>query len=293
MATDREIKRRIRSVKNISQVTKAMEAVSASKMRRAQQQVLSTRPYAQKAQEVLSFLAYMPHSGLPMFHPLLEARPVEKVLMVLITADRGLAGGFNSHMINTALKFADQLDKPTSWVTVGRKGRDYMARYGYHIIAEFTKLGDRPTSLDVAPIARVVTDEFVAQRVDAVYLCYTDFVNVLRQVPTVKQLLPIEPIKPETKWSPDYIFEPDPETILDLVLYRFVELQILQALYESIASEHAARMVAMRNATDAALELIDVLTLSYNKARQERITREILDIAGGAEALRRAREMES
>ncbi len=289
MARDREIKRRIRSVKNIAQVTKAMEAVSASKMRRAQQQVLATRPYAQKAQEVLNFLAYAPFNRNRM-HPLLEERPVERVLMVLITADRGLAGGFNSHMIRTAIHFAEELNKPTTWITVGRKGRDYMARYGYNIVAEFTKLGDRPTSVDIAPIARVAAEEFVGKRVDAVYLCYTDFVNVLRQVPTVKQLLPIEPIRPTVKWSPDYIFEPDPETILNLILYRFVELQILQGIYESIASEHAARMVAMRNATEAALELVDVLTLSYNKARQERITKEIMDIAGGAEALRQAQE---
>ncbi len=289
MARDREIKRRIRSVKNIAQVTKAMEAVSASKMRRAQQQVLATRPYAQKAQEVLNFLAYLPREGRPL-HPLLQERPIQKVLYILITADRGLAGGFNSNMIRKALRFAEDLGKPASWITVGRKGRDYMVRYGYNVIAEFVRLGDRPTSLDVAPIARVATEEFVGERVDAVYLCYTDFVNVLRQVPTVRQLLPIEPIEPEVKWSPDYIFEPDPDTILDLVLYRFVELQILQALYESIASEHAARMVAMRNATDAALELVDVLTLSYNKARQERITKEIMDIAGGAEALRKAQE---
>jgi len=289
VARDREIKRRIRSVKNIAQVTKAMEAVSASKMRRAQQQVLATRPYAQKAQEVLNFLAYLPREGRPL-HPLLQERPVERVLYILITADRGLAGGFNSNMIRTALRFAEDLGKPATWITVGRKGRDYMARYGYNIIAEFIRLGDRPTAMDVAPIARVATDEFVAERVDAVYLCYTDFVNVLRQVPTVKQLLPIEPIKPTVPWSPDYIFEPDPDTILNVVLYRFVELQILQALYESIASEHAARMVAMRNATEAALELVDVLTLSYNKARQERITKEIMDIAGGAEALRKAQE---
>ncbi len=289
MASDREIKRRIRSIKNIAQVTKAMEAVSASKMRRAQQQVLATRPYAQKAQEVLNFLAYLPQNR-RLLHPLLQERPVEKALIVLITADRGLAGGFNSHIIRHALHFSESLDKPTRWVTVGRKGRDYMARYGYSIVAEFTKLGDRPTSLDVAPIARIAAEEFVAERADAVYVCYTDFINVMRQVPTTKQLLPIEPLKPQVKWSPDYIFEPDPETILDLVLYRFVELQVLQAVYESIASEHAARMVAMRNATDAALDLIDELTLSYNKARQERITREIIDIAGGAEALRQALE---
>lgn len=289
MARDREIRRRIRSVKNIAQVTKAMEAVSASKMRRAQQQVLATRPYAQKAQEVLNFLAYLPRERRPL-HPLLQERPVERVLYILVTADRGLAGGFNSDIIRTALRFADELGKPARWITVGRKGRDYMARYGYDIVAEFIRLGDKPTSVDIAPIARVAIDEFIGERADAVYICYTDFINVLRQVPTVKQLLPIEPIKPTVPWSPDYIFEPDPDTILNLVLHRFVELQILQAIYESIASEHAARMVAMRNATDAALELVDVLTLSYNKARQERITKEIMDIAGGAEALRKAME---
>ncbi len=289
MASDREIKRRIRSIKNISQVTKAMEAVSASKMRRAQQQVLSTRPYAAKAQEVLNFLAYLPQ-GRRRMHPLLQQRPLQKALVVLVTGDRGLAGGFNSHIIRKALKFNDDLKKPVSWIAVGRKGRDYMARYGYPIVAEFTRLGDRPTSLDVAPIARVGAEEFAAGRVDAVYVCYTDFINVLRQVPRIKQLLPIEPIQPQLRWSRDYIFEPDVESILDRILYRFLELQVLQAVYESIASEHAARMVAMRNATDAALELIEELTLSYNKARQERITREILDIAGGAEALRQVQE---
>ena len=281
-----------------------MEAVSASKMRRAQAQVEATRPYAAKAWEVITFLARLRQSQGDL-QPLLEAREVKKVCMLLITADRGLAGGLNSAMINQAWrsirKWEDE-GKKVTLVTVGRKGRDWMGRYGPPTRATFINVGDRPTSsfLDdgvghhesanaditsVAPIARVVVDDFVNGDCDAVYLAYTDFVNVLRQVPVVRQLLPISPGEPTAPMAPDYIFEPDAQTVLNTVLYNFTELQILQALYESIASEHAARMVAMRSATDAANDLISDLTLSYNKARQEKITKELLDIAAGANAL--------
>ena len=189
-------------------------------------------------------------------------------------------------------------------VSVGKKGRDWMVRYGPELRATFVNVGDRPTSeflpqggtapaagadmTSVAPIARVVIEDFVNHECDAVYLAYTDFINVLRQQPTVRRILPIEPGEPVTPMAADYIFEPDAQTVLGQVLYKFTELQILQALYESIASEHAARMVAMRNATDAANDLIEDLTLSYNKARQEKITKELLDIAAGANALAQA-----
>lgn len=302
MANDREIKRRIRSVTNIAQVTRAMEAVSASKMRRAQAQVLSTRPYASKAQEVLSFLSRV-RSTMAMEQPLLQQREIRRVCMILITADRGLAGGLNSNMIRRAAASIQQWEKEgkeVELVTVGRKGRDWMRRYGPPIRAEFIGIGDRPGSpylsksgeqlashsASVAPITRVVTEDFSDGRVDAVYLAYTEFHNTVSQEPTVRQLLPIVPLTDlPTTMAPDYIFEPDASTVLSQVLYSFTEVQILQALYEAIASEHSARMVAMRNATDAAEELIDDLTLSYNKARQSAITMALLDIAGAANAV--------
>lgn len=301
MAADREIKRRIRSVKNIAKVTRAMEAVSASKMRRAQAQVEATRPYANKAWEVLTYLARLRQSQADL-QVLLQDREVKTICLVLITADRGLAGGLNSAVINHAWRHIQQWEdegKKVSVVTVGRKGRDWMARFGVPMRATFINVGDRPTSEflegskqatgadinSVSPIARVVIDDFSNGECDAVYLAYTDFVNVLRQVPTVRQILPIRPSEPTAPMAPDYIFEPDAQTVLGLVLYNITELQILQSLYEAIASEHAARMVAMRNATDAANDLISDLTLSYNKARQEKITKELLDIAAGANAL--------
>ena len=301
MAADREIKRRIRSVKNIAKVTRAMEAVSASKMRRAQAQVEATRPYAAKAWEVLTFLARLRQSQADL-QPLLQDREVKTICLVLMTADRGLAGGLNSAIISHAWRHIQQWEdegKKVTVVTVGRKGRDWMARFGVPMRATFVNVGDRPTSEflegakkatgadinSISPIARVVIDDFVNGECDAVYLAYTDFVNVLRQVPTVRQILPIHPSDPSAPMAPDYIFEPDPQTVLSMVLYNVTELQILQSLYESIASEHAARMVAMRNATDAASDLISDLTLSYNKARQEKITKELLDIAAGANAL--------
>jgi F-type H+-transporting ATPase subunit gamma len=208
----------------------------------------------------------------------------------------------NSAIINTAWRQIQQWEdegKKVSLVTVGRKGRDWMARFGVPMRATFVNVGDRPTSEflegakkatgadinSVSPIARVVIDDFTNGDCDAVYLAYTDFVNVLRQVPIVRQILPIRPGEPTAPMAPDYIFEPDAQTVLSMVLYNITELQILQGLYESIASEHAARMVAMRNATDAANDLISDLTLSYNKARQEKITKELIDIAAGASAL--------
>jgi F-type H+-transporting ATPase subunit gamma len=287
MASTREIRRRIRSVRNIAKVTKAMETVAASKMRKAQQQVLATRPYAEKSWEVLTYLARLrPIAAAE--QPLLQQREVGRVAVLLITADRGLAGAYNSNIIRkTALQIQqwEQQGKEVSIVTVGRKGRDWMVRHGPPVRAEFTGLSDRPSSNDIAPVANVVIEDFVRGQCDAVFLATTDFVNTLRQEPEIRQLLPIVPAHPEGSMAADYIFEPDPQTILGEVLRGITELQILQAIYEAIASEQSARMVAMRNATDAADDLIGDLTLSYNKARQEAITKELLDIVGGTTAL--------
>lgn len=290
MPSTREIRRRIRSIKNIAKVTKAMETVAAAKMRKAQQQVLATRPYATRAWEVLTYLARLRRSNAAE-QPLLQQRPIKKICVLLISGDRGLAGAYNGNVISEA---ADRIREweaqglEVNVVTIGRKGRDWMLRHGPPLQAEFTGLSDRPTSNDVAPVASVLIEDFVSGDFDAVYVIFTSFVSTLRQEPTMWQLLPIVTAQPEIAMAPDYIFEPDPQTILGEVLRGLTELQILQAVYESIASEQSARMVAMRNATEAANDLIGDLTLSYNKARQESITKELLDIVGGASALAQA-----
>jgi F-type H+-transporting ATPase subunit gamma len=287
LATAREIKRRIKSIRNTAQVTRAMETIAASRMRRAQQQVLSSRPYSKKAWEVLTYLARLPQSG-EAVHPLLQQRPEKSIGLVLITADRGLAGGLNSNMIRKAVSFLKEKDLPTQIIAVGKKGRDWMVRYGPPLRASFVNLGDRPTAVDIAPIARIVIEDYINRAYDGVYVGYTDFINTLRQEPTIFKLLPIEPAEPTVPMAPDYIFEPDINTVLDTVLRQFTEIQILQAVYEAIASEQSARMVAMRNATEAAEDLIADLTLSYNKARQQSITRELLDITGASEAMKKS-----
>ena len=302
MATVREIRRRIKSVKSIAQITRAMQAVAASRMRRAQEAVLATRPYAQRAWALLTHLAAQRREVEEM-HPLLEVRPVRRVALVLLSSDRGLCGAFNANIIRQALEYVGALPVPVDVVAVGRKGRDMMLRRGQSLVADFSDLPAQPVLADVTPIARIVLDGFLDGTYDAVWLAYTDFVNTLRQEPVVKRLLPLTPTEMEkqamaeyveeatleTIEVPEYIYEPDPRTILDTVLPRFTELQIYQSVLESIASEHSARMVAMRNATENAEALTQDLQLTYNKARQQAITSEIMDIAGGAEALAQAR----
>lgn len=301
MPSTREIRRRIRSVKNISQVTRAMQMVAASKMRRAQEQVLATRPYAEKAWEMLTHLAAQ--RGVDEeAHPLLEPREkLDLIGIVLITADKGLCGSYNHNMIQATWRYIQELPYPVELITVGKRGRDAMWRLGQKIGAEFSDLPPQPGILDIAPIARTAMDGFISGHYDAVYLAHTDFINTLLQRPAFWQLLPIHPLRlgvtPISEYRGDvtappgaeYLYEPDQRTILDTLLPRFTELQIYQAVLESLASEHSARMVAMRNATENANELVDDLTLTYNRARQEAITKEMLDIVGGAEALTQAR----
>lgn len=288
MASTREIRRRIKSVRNISQVTKAMEAVSAAKMRKAQSQVLATRPYAERAREVLAYIARLAGTEV---HPMIQPRAViKRVGILLVTADRGLAGGFNANVIRHAAALIREKRKAgaeVEVVTVGRKGRDWLLRYDPVVRAEFTKMPDNPTTYDIAPVVRVLIDDFNQGYFDEVYTVYTDFINTIKQVPVTRKLLPVEPAETSVGMAPEYVFEPSPEAVLNQVLFGFTEVQILQALYESLASEHSARMVAMRNATDAANELIDTLTLTYNKARQENVTRELMDIVGGTSAVAR------
>ena len=283
MATEREIKLRVRSVKNIQQVTKAQQTISASKMRRAQDAVLASRPFEQRLREVLNDLA--PYAD-PKSSPLLVKRPVKRALMLLVTSDRGFVGGMNTNNVRSALRHSESLPS-VGWIPVGRKGVAQLRRFAQPVIAEFSGLGDRPTTVDTNVIVKVVVEEFLSARVDEVYLSFTRFVNTLRQVPTVRRILPLVPEEEDVDSRPplQYLFEPDPETVLNAVLPRLLEVAVYQAILESLASEHSARLIAMRNATEAAGDLIQELTLQANKARQWRITKEMLEIASGAEAM--------
>ncbi|MCM8745105.1 F0F1 ATP synthase subunit gamma [Thermomicrobium sp. CFH 73360] len=287
--TPREIRRRIRSIKNTAQITRAMEMVAASKMRRAQQAVLAARPYAERIRAMLGDLAAMssPQEEVRAF-PLLQRRPIRRIQLILVTSDRGLAGSLNTNVIRRAVDFMTherpELLENFDIVAVGRKGREFLVRYGWPMVAEFTRITDRPSIEAVRPLAELATQDFTTRRVDAVFVVYTHFINTLKQEPRVLQLLPIEP--PEgTGAISDYIFEPDPVTVLEALLPRFIEMQLYRVLLEASASEHSARMVAMRNATQNALDLVAELTLTYNKARQAQITREVSEIAAGANAL--------
>ncbi len=290
-ATVRELKHRIQSVKNIGQVTRAMEAVAASKMQRAQEATLASREYADKTWEVLTFLASQPtQQEEEQVLPLLQKRPVENVGLIVITPDRGLAGALVSNILREAVNFTKAQQVPVSMIAVGRKGIIFLGHHNYPLHATFSDIPDLPSVVDISPIARLAIDDFTSGVFDQVHLCYTDFINTLRQEPVIRQLLPIRPAPPAERPPAEYTFEPDPQSILSEVLPRFTVFQIYQAILEAQASEHSARMVAMRNATENAEELAEDLTLEYNKARQTEITLEILDIAGGAEALAQARE---
>ena len=280
----RLIRRRIRTIKSTAKITKAMEMIAASKMRQAQLRVLAARPYAEKMREVLADLSAQP-KGQDEIHPLLQQREVKRIAVINITSDRGLCGGLNANINRRTAGFILEQKVPVSVVVVGRKGRDFMRRYGREILAEFTQLGDRPTLLDTTPISRVVIDDYTKGIVDEVYLAYTQFISTVNQRPVLWKLLPIEPAQKEQTSNVEYIYEPAPAVVLENLLPRYVEMQVYHAILESIASEQSARMVAMRNATDNANDMINELTLMYNKVRQELITNELLDIAGGIATL--------
>ncbi len=285
MANIRLIRRRIKGIQSTAKITRAMEMIAASKMRKAQEYGLAGRPYSEKITQVLAALAALSLDGQAL-HPLLQRRqPVKKISVVHITPDRGLTGGLVSNINRRTANFILEQGVPVALITIGRKGFDFMKRSGQNIIAEFTKLGDRPILTDTLPISRIVIDDFSSCAVDEVYLAYSRFVSTMVQEPLLQKILPVEPAPIPVSQNVDYIYEPDPTTVLGGLLPRFVEMQVFHAILESIASEQSARMVAMRNATDSASELVDELTLVYNKTRQEMITTELLDIIGGAVAL--------
>ncbi len=286
MANTREIRRRIRTVQNAAKVTKAMELVAASKMRRAQQRALAGRPYAERLTWVLADLAEtMPQMDPDTLHPLLQRRDVEKACIVLMTPNRGLCGGLPANINRRASSLALDLDVPISMIAIGKKGRDYFRRSDVDMRATFTELGDYPEYNEILPVARVVIDDYLANEYDQVLLVYPFFVNTMTQEPRVHQLLPVQPPEDQETQAVDYIYEPNREELLADLLPRYIEMEIYEAILETIASEQSARMVAMRNATDAAEEMLEELTLARNKARQEQITKELLDIVGGVESM--------
>lgn len=291
MATLREVRRRISSVSNIAQITRAMQMVAASRMKRAQDAILAARPYSDELRQALARVSGAVGAEVD---PLLARRPVRRVGLIVITTDRGLVGSLNANAVRAVLRHVaeeaarDGEEAEVTAITVGRKGRDALRRAGVPIAAHFAQLGDRPSFADVTPIARLVTEDFLSGTYDRIELAYSTFINTLSQRPVIVTVLPVE--QPgmgaaETETNDEYLFEPSPEAVLSRLLPHFVAIDIYRAVLENRASEQSAQMVAMRSATDNAHELISDLTLVYNKTRQANITREMTEIASGAEAL--------
>jgi F-type H+-transporting ATPase subunit gamma len=282
MASQRDIRRRIQSSRNIKQITRAMQFVAASKLKRAQDATLAARPYSDKIDEVLADLSVVLGGE---DHPLLVRRETGKRLIVLITTDRGLAGALNTNTIRFAAQEITGHSGDLTVVTVGRKGRDAMRRARVPIEAHFDGYGERPSFADVLPLARLITDDYLAGTYNRVDVVFSQFVSTLTQRPVMDELLPIKP-NDDTEGIPgnQFLFEPDPATVLEQLLPRYVATRLFQAVLESKASEESSRMVAMKSATENAQELIEDLTLAYNKVRQANITREMIEIASGAQA---------
>jgi F-type H+-transporting ATPase subunit gamma len=291
------------SIRNIGQITRAMELIAVTRLRRAQQRVLASRPYADKIKEVLSELVERvtpaggdggggaEESDAAVLHPLLDRRAtIERIGVIVLTTDRGLCGALNANVIRAALQYTyeqQNAGRIVELIVVGRKGLQAMRRQEVNIVAEFTGMGDYPDIAKTTPISRLAMDSFIGRQYDEVVFIYPRYVSTMRQEPTVVPLLPIQPPeRPEGERvaEVDYIYEPTPPEVLAALLPRFVEMQIYQAVLELVASEFSARMVAMRNASDNAKELLNDLRLGYNKARQATITREIIEVASGAAA---------
>ncbi|MFA6587544.1 MAG: ATP synthase F1 subunit gamma [Patescibacteria group bacterium] len=297
MPSTRDIKRRIKSIGNTRKITKAMELVSAAKMRKAVSQALATRAYAHAAWEVLTNVSEVTNRE---SHPLLIQRTVKKVAVIVISSDRGLAGGFNANVVRQALEvIALENQVPVDIIALGNKGADGLRRAGTNLVAAFSNPHTKPTIEDLTPITKIAIDDFVSGVYDKIYTVYTDFVSTLTQKARSRIILPIQKetlrqvlddVAPEIETmkvdaNNPYLFEPNPDEVLEKMLRALVQSQVYQVVLESLASEHAARMVAMRNANDAAEELTDDLTLTYNQARQAGITREIAEISAGRAAL--------
>ncbi len=284
MASIQVLRRRIRSIQGTTKIVRAMEMVATAKMRRTQQQALAGRPYTEKIRQVIADIAIEPAIRGKML-PLLEKREVKKIAIIHIGTDRGLCGGLNTNLNRLLAEFILQQKSAVTVVTVGRRARAFSRIAKLDVRAEFSGISDRATMRETMPVSRVVIEDYSKGDVDLVYLAYPRFVSTVVQKPTIEILLPIEPATLPPGQVAEYIYEPDPFTVLNELLPRFVEMEVYHAVLELIASEQSARMVAMRNAGDNAEDLTKDLKLSLNKARQEMITKEICDISGGAEAL--------
>jgi F-type H+-transporting ATPase subunit gamma len=283
MPSLRDLRRRIKGVQNMRKITKAMELVAAARMRRAQERVLAARPYSD---EIASVMTELMRRSPQYEHPFLKVRDVEKRLIILVTADRGLCGALNSN--NTRLAVSDAAKTPSvpvSYVTIGRRGRDVLRRLRRDLVADQSMLGDRPTMGDVLPAARVAMEQYERGEVQQIDIVYARFISVGRQQTTLQRVIPVVPPEDAKAVSADFEYEPDPKDVLDALLPRYVEAQVYRAVLENAASEQAARMVAMRNASDNASEFIEDLTLTANKVRQASITTELMEIVSGAAAL--------
>ena len=262
-----------------------MSLIAASKMRRAQTAMTQGRPFAEKIQEVITHLAAQPDGEATAVHPLLQVRTAQRIGVLVISPDRGLCGGMHANLNRSVAQFILGQPAPARVIVVGRKGRDFMVRYGQDVKAVFTELAERPVLADILAISHLVIDSYTEGEVDEVYLAYTRYVSIMSQQPVIEKLLPVTPAELTAPERVGYIYEPDNLMVLSSLLPRFVEMEVYHALLESIASEQAARMVAMRNATDNANGLVDDLTLVMNKLRQDTITNQLLDLVGGQVAL--------
>jgi F-type H+-transporting ATPase subunit gamma len=296
MPSTQAIRRRIRSTRNIAQITKAMQMVASSRMRRAQERVQQSRPYSEHLRDLVSHLANAAGEDVGDEVALLQQRPVRNIAFLILSPDRGLSGALPSNInrkaASTALEQqntrAESGQRPNiHYIAVGRKARDFIVRTEQHLVAEFTNIGNQPSMNDATAIAQVAMDTFLKEEADVVYMVYPKFVNTVTQQPTAVQLLPVQP--PEKKEDEgkniDYIYEPSANEIYKALLPRYVDIQVYQAMLELVASQLSAQMVSMKNATDNANELVQDLNLTYNKARQSAITTQILEVVSGAEAL--------
>ncbi len=288
MPSTRDIRRRIRGVSNIKQVTRAMNMIAAARLRRAQAKAEAARPYAERLQEILQDVVA---SAGGVHHPLMQSRPVKRVGVILVSSDRGLAGAFNANILREAGQFLDRQTAPTGLITVGKKGRDHFSRRGVTIDHHFAQPSRDVTLEELGAIVKRVMGDYTSGQYDQIHLAFSHFVSVLKAHPTILQLLPLEP-PPAAKNAPAggketaaYEFEPSAEALLNTLLPQYVEVLVYRALVESIASEQAARMVAMKGATDSASEMIENLNREYNRVRQGSITTQILEVVSGAEAL--------
>lgn len=288
MAGAKEIRSKIASIKNTQKITRAMEMVAASKMRKTQERMRASKPYATKIYNVVRHLA---RSNSEYRHPFMIDRETKRIGLIVVTSDRGLCGGLNANLLRETLRNMKQWQdkgKEIDLCVVGRKGQAFFKRVGGRVLASVDQLGDKPKINDLIGVVKVMIDAFYKGEIDALHIVYNEFVNTMTQKPSIKQLLPLPQAEEDSKqlghhW--DYIYEPDAKDLLETLLERYIELQTYQGVVENIACEQAAKMIAMKSATDNAGDLIKEFQLAYNKARQAAITQELAEIVGGADAL--------